>query len=126
MSLSNENLLPSSDFSYWQSKKSYTQLMDEFINGTIDGQKFEEEFYRIWRSDRDKKYSTEELYILNLKINSEKLIESKGFSTIISNLFTDCDVFEPDPNLREDYEISEVELKNCVKKALLEIRYRYP
>ena len=35
----------------------------------------------------------------------KKLIESKGFSAIISNLFTDCDVFEPDPSLREDYEI---------------------
>ena len=46
----------------------------------------------------------------------KKLIESKGFSAIISNLFTDCDVFEPDPSLREDYEISEVELKNRVKK----------
>ena len=56
----------------------------------------------------------------------KKLIESKGFSAIISNLFTDCDVFEPDPNLREDYEISEVALKNCVKKTLLEIKYRYP
>ena len=56
----------------------------------------------------------------------ENLIESKGFSTIISNLFTDCDVFEPDPSLREDYEISEVELKDCVKKTLLEIKYRYP
>ena len=56
----------------------------------------------------------------------KKLIESKGFSAIISNLFTDCNVFEPDPSLREDYEISEVELKNCVKKTLLEIKDRYP
>ena len=64
--------------------------------------------------------------IAEKKINNEELIESKGFSTIISNLFTDCDVFEPDPSLREDYEISEVELKNRVKKTLLEIKYRYP
>ena len=71
-------------------------------------------------NDQDKEI--EGLY----KINNEKLIELKGFSTIISNLFTDCDVFEPDPNLREDYEISEVELKNRVKKTLLEIKYRYP
>ena len=96
--------------------------MEEFINGIIDGQKFEEKFYQIWRLNRDKEYSTEEI----LKINNEKLIESKGFSTIISNLFTDCDVFEPDPSLRGDYEISEVELKNRVKKTLLEIKYRYP
>jgi hypothetical protein len=95
--------------------------MEKFINGIVDGQKSEEKFYQIWRLNRDKEYSTEEI----LKINNEKLIESKGFSTIISNLFTDCDVFEPDPSLREDYEISEVELKNRVKKALLEIKYLY-
>ena len=39
----------------------------------------------------------------------EKLIESRGFSHIISKLFTDCDVFEPDPSLREDYGISEMD-----------------
>ena len=122
MDLYNKDQLLLSDFSYWQSKKLYTQLMEKFINGIIDGQKFEEEFYQIWIMNRDKKYSSEEI----LKIDNKKLIESKGFSTIISNLFTDCDVFEPDPGLREDYEISESELKNCVKKTLSEIRYRYP
>ena len=43
----------------------------------------------------------------------------------MSRLLTDCDVFEPESGLREDYEISENELKNCVKKTLLEIKYRY-
>ena len=100
----------------------YTQLTEKFISRIIDGPKFDKKFSQIWRLNRDKEYSTEEI----LKINNEKLIESKGFSTIISNLFTDCDVFEPDPSLREDYEISEVELKNRVKKTLLKIKYRYP
>ena len=96
--------------------------MEKFINGIIGGQKFEEEFYQIWILNHDKEYSSEEI----LKIDYEKLIESTGFSTIISQLFTDCDVFESDPSLREDYEIPEIELKNCVKKTLLEIKYRYP
>ena len=96
--------------------------MEKSINGIIGGPKFEEEFYQIWRLNCNKEYSSEEI----LKIDNEKLIESKGFSTIISNLFTDCDVFEPYPSLREDYEISEIELKNCVKKTLSEIKYRYP
>ena len=122
MDLYNKDQLLLSDFSYWQSKKLYTQLMEKFINGIIDGQKFEEEFYQIWIMNRDKKYSSEEI----LKIDNKKLIESKGFSALISDLFTDCDVFEPNPSLREDYEISEVKLKNRVKKTLLEIKYRYP
>ena len=41
------NLLLLSDFAFWQSKKKlYTKLMEKFINGIIDGQKFEEEFYQ--------------------------------------------------------------------------------
>jgi len=72
--------------------------------------------------NRYEEYSSEEI----LKINNEKLIESRGFSAIVSRLFTDCDVFEPDPSLRENYKISEIELKNYVKKTLSEIKYRYP
>ena len=122
MDLYNKDLLPLSDFSYWENKKLYTQLMEKFINGIIDGQTFEEKFYQIWRLNRDKEYSTEEI----LKINNEKLIESRCFSAIVSRLFTNCDVFEPDPSLRENYKISEIELKNYVKKTLSEIKYRYP
>ena len=32
MNLYNKDLLPLSDFSYWESKKLYTQLMEKFIN----------------------------------------------------------------------------------------------
>jgi hypothetical protein len=64
------------------------------------------------------------LYI-NAWISSKKLLSKleyidltkvEGFSALISDLFTDCDVFEPDSALREDYEMSGKELKNCVKK----------
>ena len=41
MDLYNKDLIPLSDFSYWESKKLYTQLMEKFINGIIDGQTFE-------------------------------------------------------------------------------------
>ena len=41
---------------------------------------------------------------------------------LISDLFLDCELLEVDPLLREDYEISEEELRNCVKKTLLEIK----
>ena len=77
----------------------------------------------MWRVDRDKNYSLKELFD---KIEEEKLTELEGLSALISDLFTDCDVFEPDSALREDYEISEEELRNCVKKTLLEIKVRYP
>ena len=51
--------------------------MEKFINGIIDGQEFEEEFYQIWRLSHDKKYSSEEI----LKIDNEKLNENLVFHT---------------------------------------------
>ena len=36
------------------------------------------------------------------------------------------ELVKADPLLRKDYEISEEELRNCVKKTLLEIKDRYP
>jgi len=60
------------------------------------------------------------------QIVTKLIIQKNGFSSLISDLFLDCELFEADPLLREDYEISEEELRNCVKKTLLEIKDRYP
>jgi hypothetical protein len=113
----------SENFSYWENRKLYLQLMEKFVNGTIDGTQFDSEFCRMWRVNRDKNYSLKELLD---KIEDVELTKLEGFSALISDLFTDCDVFEPDSALREDYEISEEELRNCVKNTLLEIKDRYP
>lgn len=59
------------------------------------------------------------------KIDDEKLTELKDSPVLISDLFIDCNTFEPDSTLREDCELSEDELENCLKKPLLEIQYRY-
>ena len=37
-----------------------------------------------------------------LGVDNEKLIASEGFSALMSRLFTDCDVFEPDPSLKQE------------------------
>lgn len=118
----NNNSLLLENFSYWENRKLQLQLTEKFVNGRIDGTQLDRKFCQMWRVDRDKNYSLKELLD---KIEDEKLTELEGFSTLISGLFTDCDVFEPDSALREDYEISEEELKNCVKKTLLEMKCRY-
>jgi len=118
----NNNSLLLENFRYWENRKLYLQLMEKFITGEIDGRQFDREFCRMWRVDRDKNYSLKELFD---KIEDEKLTELEGFSALISDLFTDCDIFKPDSALREDYEISEEELRNCVKKTLAEIKDRY-
>ena len=37
-----------------------------------------------------------------LGVDNEKLIASEGFSALMSPLSTDCDVFEPDPSLKQE------------------------
>jgi len=106
------------NFTYWKNKKRYLELMESFIDEKIDGCQFETKFCEMWRRDRDRTYSD-----LEENIDLTKFI---GFSGIISKLFTDCDVFQPDPALREDYELSEEELRNCVKEAFLKIKNDYP
>jgi hypothetical protein len=119
----NKNSLLLENFSYWDSRKLYLQLMEKFVNGRIDGRQFDSEFCRMWRVNRDKNYSLKELLD---KIEDVELTKLESFSALISDLFTNCDVFEPDSALREDYEISEEELRNCVKKTLLEMKDPYP
>ena len=77
----------------------------------------------MWKVNRDKNDSLKELLD---KIDDVELSKLEDFSDFISNLFTDYDVFDPDSTLREDSEIFEEELRNYLKKTLLEIKDRYP
>jgi len=109
------------NFTYWKNKKRYLELMESFIDGKMDGKEFDTEFDKMWKRDRDRTYSLEELLNIEENIDLTKFI---GFSGIISKVFIDCQFFEPDPAL--DYGISEEELRNYVKEALLEIKNGYP
>jgi len=129
-------------FSYWENRKKYLELMERFIHGKIDGRKFDSEFSKMWSVDTEKIYSLRKLLdkITDLEltklesfsdliseeflysINDLELTKLEGFSSLLSELFIDCDVFQPNPDLRHDYEISEEELRNCAKKKLLEMQ----
>ena len=71
--------------------------------------------------------STSQNLVEELKLDFEKLKEfkpnlvSKGFSKLIEELCSDCRIFEPDPDLRDDFEISETQLINGLRK----IFYRF-
>lgn len=110
------------NFKFWENSKIYIELMQKFVDQKISATEFYHEFFQIWKSDRDKTYNAEELFYIAENV---QLTEIDGFSSLISDLFLDCELFEPDPLLREDYEISEEQLRNCVKKTLLQIKDRY-
>lgn len=66
-----------------------------------------------------------------LEVDFEKLIifqpnfKASGFSRLISETFTSCDIFTPDLNSREDYELDEEELRNFARNTIPQIRKFY-
>jgi len=51
-------------------------------------------------------------------IDNLKLKQFQGLSSILSKLSTDLDVFEPDPLLRDDYEINKKNY-NILEKSVI-------
>lgn len=111
-----------SDFYYLNRLDSYMELIESFLNYQIDVEEFERNFYHMNRLDRDREHKWEDMLYI---IDNLKLKQFQGLSSIISKLFTDLDIFEKDPLLREDYEINEQELRNFVEEALLKMKNYY-
>ena len=110
------------NYKFWESYPMYVDLMQAFVDRKITGKKFSDKFFQMWKFNLTKTYSAEKLVWITKNI---QLTEIDGFSSLISNLFLDCEVFEDDPLLRDKYAISEEELRDCVKKTLLKIKQRY-
>lgn len=111
------------NFEYLENCNIYIDLMKKFIDKKISGIKFSDQFFQKWKLDRDKTYNSKELVHMT---GNFKLIEIDGVSSLIPDLFLDCEFFGADSSLREDYKIFEEKLRNCVGEILLEIKDLYP
>ena len=107
------------DFHYFNNLDSYIKLIETFLTYQIDVQEFRRKFYQINRLDRDKDQKWDDILYI---IDNLKLKQFQGISSIISKLFTDLDVFEENPLLREDYMIDEEELRDFAKDALSKLK----
>jgi len=112
-----------SDYYHYQNLSDYTELLEKFLDKQISNTEFETKFYGLRNLNCQKDAKWEDMLYI---IDNLKLKEFQGLSTIINKLFTDLDVFEADPLLREDYEIGEQELRNFAKDALSKLKtYSY-
>lgn len=112
-----------SDFYYLNNLDSYIKLIESFLNYQIYVEEFKRKFYQINKLDLDKDRKWRDMIYI---IDNLELKQFQGLSSIISKLFTDLDVFEEDPLLREDYEIDEEELRDFAKDALSKLKnYSY-
>ena len=74
------------NFKYWENYKMYLDLMKKFVDKKISGTEFSDQFFQMWKSDRDKTYNSEELVYIT---ENFKLTEINAFSSFISDLFLD-------------------------------------
>jgi len=107
------------DFNEWTRRYDYIKLMENFLENTIDFKEFETEFLNIWSANCDKEESWEEFVFI---INNFKLNEFDDFSALTSKLFEYIDIVEIDQNFKQDYEITEKELKDRIKIILSKMK----
>ncbi len=104
----------------WQQKDRYILLITNFLDEKIN---IDEYIFQLFKLE----YEIENL-VEELKLDFEKLEEfepnsiSKGFSKLIGELRSDCRIFEADPDLRDDFEISETQLINGLREIFLKIQ----
>lgn len=108
-----------SDLHYLNNLDSYIELTEQFLDYKIDADKFQTNFYKMRRSDNDKEIKWKDMLYI---IDNLKLKQFQGLGSVISKLFTDLDVFEPDPLFRKDYEIGEQELRDYAEEALSKMK----
>lgn len=99
---------------YWKSRRQFALLMENFINGRINGETFSEDFSVLSRQLNN----TYHEFIVEL--GSEKLkdfqldLRSRGFGSLISFLRAECDSFE------EDY--TNKEFEDSIKDSFLKLQ----
>ena len=104
-----------SDFHCFNDLDSYIELIENFLNYKIDAERFKTNFYEMRRLDCQKEYRWETMLYI---IDNLKLKQFQGLSSILSKLSTDLDIFEPDPLLRDDYEINKKNY-NILEKSVI-------
>lgn len=104
----------------WQQKDHYFLLLTHFLDKKIDIDEYIEQLFKLEQETQN--------LVEELKLDFEKLkkfepnLSSKKFSKFIEELCSDCRIFEPNSDLRDDFDISEKQLRNGVKKIFLEIQ----
>ena len=94
--------------------------MVDFLGNKIDFDNYVDQFYEL-QNQIDKSKAELESDLEKLRAFKPDP-RSKGFSSLVENLFSDIRVFEPDCELRTPDEISEESLINGVKEFLLKIQ----
>jgi hypothetical protein len=104
-----------SDYHFWKNLNSFILLMEEFLDKKISGKEFETRFYKMHAADGYRIPEWEELLYV---IKNFKVIDFEDLTDLISDLLINCDSFEANPALRNEDNLTEEDLRNCVCEIL--------
>ena len=105
----------------WKQNHRYGLLLTHFLEKKMD---IDQYIDKLWKLEHETQNIIEELKLDFKKLKKYQLNPvSEGFSRLIEELFSDLRIFEPDPDLRDDFvEISESQLRNGAKNIFLQIQ----
>lgn len=108
-----------SDHFRWKQKNKFIETIKAFLENKIDVNQYIDKLYQIDNHiDQSKNQLESDLSQL---IDFEPNENSKGFSQLIENLFSDIRILEPNDELRTSDEISLDELVQGIKEFLPKI-----
>lgn len=81
--------------------QEYRDILRKFVDDEIDAIEFETKYLNLYKTDTTK--------------------WQKGIVSILYELFSDVDAFCSDPELRDEEDLDENQLKECVVRALKDL-----
>ena len=82
--------------------EEYSKLLEQYLTDNIDARSFEHNYFSKFKNDSTN-WSIDEFEILN-------------------SIFTDLDAFSPNPSLKDEFDIDEVQLRENTKRNLETLR----
>lgn len=104
----------------WENRQNFSRLIEDLLTRKISIDQYIKQLFEI--------NSKTQSLIETLKLDFETLKKfepnpaSKGFSKFIEQLNSDCRIFEPNPDLQDEFEISEEELRHNAEEIFFKIQ----
>ena len=107
------------DYTQWESRKEYFEIINDFLNKKIDGDNFCRQVGTLERRNLDEAKEIEEN--LRFKTDFHLTSEAINFSNVLGTLDSMIEIFDPTLNDSESssYGLSENGLKDVVKDIII-------
>lgn len=118
LELQNDRVTLSSQL-YWKDRKKYSSLIKNCLDNVISAEDFMYEFLNLWENNRDD-FRALEIIFKTLEINFGPNPETVEFADIVDEVFSICEMFDPESSLNEEY--NHIWLKDLLEESFLKMQ----